>query len=185
MAAHRMCALRLARLVQHLTTAGFWLQGPANTPQNELFTFATYLYNSGARGAEQSASMFGPTIRVPANTNISLRLTNDLIGSDKVGGLSGSAAVLQCNLHLCMQNITVRCRLKGNGRTASISPPTQTSTCMVSLCSASLSPHCLMCCCLAFPASYEEELAACHRGMVVAVQASGSSLAFWRSLPAA
>ena len=60
------------------------LQGPANTPQNELFTFATYLYNAGVRGGQQTVSMFGPTIRVPADTNISLRLTNDLIGSAKV-----------------------------------------------------------------------------------------------------
>lgn len=39
------------------------------------------MYVGGPRGGWNTAAMFGPTIRVSPDTNISLRLTNELIGA--------------------------------------------------------------------------------------------------------
>ncbi|CAL8462689.1 g2222 [Coccomyxa elongata] len=66
-----------------LTLVAGQLQGPANVPNNQLFTFNTYMYVGGIRGGVNNPSMFGPTIRVSPDTNISLRLTNELIGYPK------------------------------------------------------------------------------------------------------
>lgn len=41
------------------------------------------MYVGGIRGGLNNPAMFGPTIRVSPDTNISLRLTNELIGQPK------------------------------------------------------------------------------------------------------